>query len=132
MKYLIVLMLIGAVPSIGVAATEGDRAIHVSPAYWVEEVIQGLDFPSSMVWLPNGDMLIPERMGSVRIVRAGRLDPTPINGAPASYVSIYDGLRDIALDPDFERNHTLYLLVADSNMRRNIIGFLKQHSNAVH
>jgi aldose sugar dehydrogenase len=48
----------------------------------VSVVTKGLSHPWSMVWLPNGDMLITERSGQLRILRNGVLDPTPIPGVP--------------------------------------------------
>ncbi|MFM7795048.1 MAG: PQQ-dependent sugar dehydrogenase, partial [Microcystis panniformis] len=38
-------------------------------------VIEGLEHPWSMVWLPNGEILITERPGRLRVVREGELDP---------------------------------------------------------
>src|SRR5437762_2284358 len=39
-----------------------------------------LSHPWGMAWLPNGDLLITERPGRLRVVRNGVLDPTPISG----------------------------------------------------
>lgn len=78
--------------------------------YWAEEVVNGLDHPWAMTWLPNGDMLITERTGKLRIVNKGRLQPKAIEGIPEVLNgSIYDGLLDVKLDPDFATNKTLYL-----------------------
>src|SRR5580698_4606735 len=43
----------------------------------------GLWHPWSLAWLPNGDMLVTERNGKLRMVRDGRLDPEPLSGVPA-------------------------------------------------
>src|SRR5262245_13817435 len=48
--------------------------IHVSV------VTKSLQNPWGLQFLPNGDMLVTERPGRLRIVRAGKLDPTPIAG----------------------------------------------------
>lgn len=45
-------------------------------------VIEGLEHPWSMVWLPNGEILITERPGRLRVVREGKLDPKAIAGVP--------------------------------------------------
>lgn len=45
-------------------------------------VVEGLERPWSVVWLPDGAMLITERPGRLRIVRNGVLDPNSITGIP--------------------------------------------------
>src|SRR5687767_12375278 len=68
------------------------RLFSANQTYWVEQIAEGLSFPSSMVWLPDGDMLITERTGGLRIVKGRELNPTPVNGIPATYhQSIVDG-----------------------------------------
>ncbi|MGB2924891.1 MAG: PQQ-dependent sugar dehydrogenase, partial [Limnothrix sp.] len=46
-------------------------------------VVNGLEHPWGMAWLPNGDILITERPGRLRIVRDGKLDPQAIAGVSA-------------------------------------------------
>jgi glucose/arabinose dehydrogenase len=62
-----------------------------------------------MVWLPNGDMLITERGGQLRVLRNGVLDPTPVAGAPKVQAGGTSGLLDIALHPKFSTNGLVYL-----------------------
>ena len=79
-------------------------------SYWTEQVVDGLDHPWAMTWLPNGDMLVTERPGRLRIVHAGKLQTQPVQGTPEVLnTSIFDGLLDVKLDPDFAANATLYL-----------------------
>ena len=78
--------------------------------YWVEQMVDGLDHPWAMAWLPNGDMLITERPGKLRLVRDGVLQQKPIDGVPKVLnTSMFDGLLDVKPDPDFEANKVLYL-----------------------
>jgi glucose/arabinose dehydrogenase len=74
----------------------------------VTVVTKGLDHPWGMAFLPNGDMLVTERPGRLRVVRGGKLDPTPIGGLPAIERGLIGGLLDIALHPDFARNRLVY------------------------
>src|SRR5688572_10146940 len=48
-------------------------------------IMKGLSHPWSLAFLPNGDMLITERPGRLRMVRNGVLDPQPITGTPTVY-----------------------------------------------
>jgi aldose sugar dehydrogenase len=73
---------------------------------------EGLRNPWSMAFLPNGDMLVTERGGQLRIVRDGRLLPDPVPGVPAVRAAGQGGLQDVVLHPDFESNRLIYLSYA--------------------
>jgi glucose/arabinose dehydrogenase/cytochrome c2 len=77
--------------------------------FWVEDVASGLNHPWSMAWLPDGDMLITERNGGLRLLHNGKLDSTLIAGVPPAFQNIFNGLHDIQLDPDYSKNHLVYL-----------------------
>jgi glucose/arabinose dehydrogenase/cytochrome c2 len=89
-------------------------------SYWVEQVTEGLNVPSSMAWLPNGDIIVTERMGGLRLLRDGKLDPTPIGGTPQSFQNgPADGLKDILVDADFKANQAIYLLLSEGTVDRH-------------
>ncbi len=75
-------------------------------------VADGLVNPWSMAWLPEGDMLIGERPGRLRIVRDGRLLPDPVPGVPDVFAEGQGGLFDVLPHPDFASNRLLYLSYA--------------------
>jgi len=82
----------------------------------VSVVTKGLKLPWALEFLPNGDILITERVGNLRIVRNGTLDPQPVPGGPKAYFAGESGLpgavhgyMDIALHPRFAENRLLYL-----------------------
>jgi aldose sugar dehydrogenase len=73
----------------------------------VSVVTRGLSRPWSMLWLPNGDMLVSEQGNiQLRLIHNGDLMPDPIEGI--SDLSI-DRFFDIALHPDFEENGWVYM-----------------------
>jgi aldose sugar dehydrogenase len=74
----------------------------------VVPVARGLVNPWSLVFLPDGSMLVTERPGRLRIVRNGVLDPQPIAGVPAVAAERLCGLMEIALHPRFAENRWLY------------------------
>ena len=79
-----------------------------------------LSHPWSLAFLPNGDMLVTERPGRLRVVRDGKLDPIPIEGVPpVSDAGQFTGLLEVALHPDFAANRQLYLTyrIADEESR---------------
>lgn len=80
--------------------------------YRVTTVVDGLVHPWALAFLPNGDMLVTERVGRLRIVRDGKLDPSPIAGTPAVALGGQAGLLDVVLDPRFSETGLLYLSYA--------------------
>ncbi len=75
----------------------------------VSIVAKGLSHPYGMAFLPDGGILVTERPGRLRIIRNGSLDPKPIAGSPAVKAVELGGLLDIALSPDFSRDHLVYM-----------------------
>jgi glucose/arabinose dehydrogenase len=59
-------------------------------------------------------MLVTERPGRLRIVKDDQLDPQPIAGLPRVTAEGQGGLLDVAIHPDFEQNHWVYLSYAAS------------------
>lgn len=82
-----------------------------------ETVVDGLEVPWGIAFLPNGDLLATERAGRLRLVRGGKLLP-PIATIPVSQES-ESGLLGIALSPDFAttRRFFLYLTAPEEGGR---------------
>jgi glucose/arabinose dehydrogenase len=80
--------------------------------YRVVTVVDALEQPWSIAFLPNGDWLITERPGRLRIVRNGTLLPQPVEGVPRVHHSSQGGLLEVALHPEFATNRLLYLTFA--------------------
>lgn len=71
-------------------------------------VATGLDNPWALAFLPDGRMLVTERIGRLRVVsREGAVSP-PLAGLPPVYASGEGGLMDVAVDPAFASNARLY------------------------
>ncbi|MGB5705900.1 MAG: PQQ-dependent sugar dehydrogenase [Arenicellales bacterium] len=81
----------------------------------LKEIVNGLDHPWSMAFMPDGGILITERSGKLRIVKNAALDPTPIPGLPKIYSSGQGGLLDIVLHPDFSSNRLVYFSYSASD-----------------
>jgi glucose/arabinose dehydrogenase len=78
----------------------------------VSVVTDGLDHPWGLAFLPNGDILITERRGTLRMVRSGELLSEPVAGLPPISQHGQGGLLDVALHPDFSANRLVYLSYA--------------------
>ncbi len=69
---------------------------------------RGFQNPWSMAFVSDDTILVAERSGTIRAVRNGVLDPTPVAGAPTAIAAGLSG-TDLALHPDFERNRAVYI-----------------------
>ncbi|MGB1746670.1 MAG: PQQ-dependent sugar dehydrogenase [Pseudohongiellaceae bacterium] len=83
--------------------------------YRVVSVAEDLVQPWSMAWLPNGDMLITEKPGRLRMVRDGQLLPEAIPGTPEVLYKGQGGLFEVVPHPDFNENQWVYLTFAKPN-----------------
>ena len=70
----------------------------------LEPVVEGLEFPWAMVFLPDDSMLVTERSGKLRHVMADGTISEPIAGVPEVVFEGQGGLLDVALDPQFQDN----------------------------
>lgn len=107
--------LLIAISLFGVASAQlANAQVLETPqhSYRITTFVDGLVQPWSMTWLPNGDMLVTERPGRLRLVRDGELLPTPVSGVPEVYYQGQGGLFDVVLHPDFEANGLVYLTFA--------------------
>lgn len=78
-------------------------------SFRIDTVVTGLTSPWGMVWLANGDLLIADKIGELRIFREGKLQPEPVTGLPEIYVRGQGGLMDLELHPDYEENGWIYI-----------------------
>ena len=73
------------------------------------KLVDGLEHPWGLAFLPDGRMLVTERPGRLRIVADGWLVPEPVAGVPEVWADGQGGLLDVALHPDFAENGLVYL-----------------------
>ena len=78
----------------------------------VVRLVENLEHPWSLAFLPDGRMLVTERPGRLRIVKDGKLDPQPVAGVPQIAAVGQGGLLDVALHPRFAENGLVYLSYA--------------------
>ncbi|HEY0745746.1 MAG TPA: PQQ-dependent sugar dehydrogenase [Steroidobacteraceae bacterium] len=91
----------------------------IKNGYKVTEIAKGLDHPWSMAFLPDGSILVTERVGRLRLIKGGSLQPEPIGGVPVVHTGSQAGLFDIVLHPNFAQNHIVYLTYAAGTKAAN-------------
>jgi aldose sugar dehydrogenase len=87
-------------------------AISPALAASVETIAKGLEHPWGLAFLPDGSLLVTERPGRLRIVRAGKLSE-PLANVPDVAARGQGGLLDVALHPQFATNRLVYLSFAE-------------------
>ncbi|MFY0598213.1 MAG: PQQ-dependent sugar dehydrogenase [Cyclobacteriaceae bacterium] len=76
--------------------------------YRLETVVDDLEVPWGLEFLPDGDLLISERKGSL-IRYSKSMGKTEINGIPPVLAVGQGGLLDIKLHPNYAENGWLYI-----------------------
>lgn len=106
-SYFVVAAALLAVSSPACAQSDIHRtALH---DYRVVTVAEGFVVPWSMAFLPNGDMLVTERPGRLRIVRDGMVLPDPVPGVPEVVARGQGGLLEVLPHPNFATNRLIYI-----------------------
>ena len=98
----------GAAPA---AAVITDAPAPAKPSkIKVETFAQGLDHPWGMQFLPDGRLLVTERLGRMRLIsKDGKLSPAILKGLPEVAAVGQGGLLDVLLAPDFATSGIIYL-----------------------
>jgi len=97
--------------------TQGD--VPAEGGFRLVTLVDGLEHPWGMVWLPNSDILITERPGRFRLVRSGRLISEPVAGISEVFASGQGGLLDVSLHPKFNQNRKVYFTYAHGTAKAN-------------
>lgn len=81
----------------------------------LETLAEKLDSPWSLAFLPEGSILVTERIGRLRVIDPVRgLRRAPVIGLPDLVTGEHAGLMDLALHPDFVANRLLYFTYVGS------------------
>jgi glucose/arabinose dehydrogenase len=88
-------------------------AVTSNVAFDVVVVARGLEHPWAVEPLPDGDLMVTERPGRLRIITAAGAVGQPIAGLPPVDARGQGGLLDVALSPDFDSDQTIYWSYAE-------------------
>jgi glucose/arabinose dehydrogenase len=115
-----------AQPTTSAIATKPATSKKTTPTGFKKvTVAQNLERPWGMAWLPDGAILITERVGRVQILRNGSLQQVAIAEIPNLFVSGQAGLMDISLHPRFAENKLVYLTYSSGDFQSNHTSILR-------
>ena len=82
-------------------------------AFEVVTVVEGLQNPWGMAFLPDGKILITERPGRLRVLSVDGKLSAAVTGLPPVLARGQGGLLDVTLDPAFAKNNLIYWSYAE-------------------
>lgn len=103
--------------------------IKTTTAYNAEKIAEGLGHPWAVAPLPDGRLLITEKSGFLQIVDGNGSNLKKITGLPAVDDNGQGGLLDVALDPAFANNKTIYWSFSEKTGDANLTAVAKGQLN---
>ncbi len=88
--------------------TDAPAPSKPSAPFEITTITSRLSAPWSFAFLPDGNYLVTESAGTMRIVRRDGVVLQPIAGVPPVKVVAAQGLHDVLLDPNFAQNRLIY------------------------
>ena len=108
LRLLAALTLLAGGPVLAGEAMQSEKARFV-----VDEITTGLQHPWGLAFLPDGQMIVTEKPGRLRIIaKDGKVGPA-LRGVPKVDVRGQGGLLDVTLDPQFSANRLVYLTFSE-------------------
>ena len=93
-------------------AQENYPAIEIPSTvnYSYETIIDEIEIPWGIAFINENELLVTEKSGTLYHILNGI--KTSIEGLPDIYIRGQGGLLDVALHPDYENNHIIYMTLA--------------------
>ena len=96
------------------SAQENSRIIKTEKNHIkIDKIVGNLKNPWGMTMLPNGKILLTERPGTIKLIDPATGKFQSVSGTPKVWANGQGGLLDIAADPNFKENNTIYLTFSD-------------------
>ena len=105
------------------------NGVRTATAYKVEKIAEKLGRPWAVVPMPDGRLLITEKSGFMQIHDATGKLVKKITGFPEVVDRGQIGLLDVALDPNFTNNKTIYWSYAEKSGDGNLLAVAKGQLN---
>jgi glucose/arabinose dehydrogenase len=101
------------------ATLVSNRDVPIEQGTQRQVVVEGLEHPWGLAFLPDGRMLVTERPGRLRVIQDGKLLPDPVAGLPQILALGQGGLLDVSLHPRFAETGWVYLTLAQGTAEAN-------------
>lgn len=101
------------------------NSVKTKTPFQVETIAEKLGKPWGIINLPNGRFLITEKSGFMNIVSADGKTVSKISGFPKVDDKGQGGMLDVALDPDFQNNRTIFWTFSEPYGKGNLTAVAK-------
>jgi glucose/arabinose dehydrogenase len=102
-------LLASVVAVLAFSGNSARGAAALQPNFAHSQVVGGLASPTTMQFAPDGRLFVAEQRGTLRVVKAGGTLATFLNISGRVDSAGERGLLGVAFDPDFSKNHYVYL-----------------------
>lgn len=99
--------------------------LQTNTSFEAKVITSALIKPWGVKVLPDGNLLVTEKGGNLRIVSTSGEISTPITGIPAVNASGQGGLLGLCLDPEFTTNRMIYWVFSKAGAGGNITAVAK-------
>jgi aldose sugar dehydrogenase len=111
------LILVAESLAVNVNAADSGEVLKSKSGPIKVESLARLEFPWGMTFMPDRRLLITEKPGRLRIYFDGKLSE-PVKGLPTITYRGQGGLLDVEIDPDFGKNHLVYIYFTEAAERQ--------------
>lgn len=101
------------------------KAVKTTIPYQVEVLNTDLGRPWGIINLPDGRFLITDKRGYMNVVSTDGKQVSKISGFPKVDSKGQGGMLDVALDPDFKTNNTIYFSFSEPFGEGNLTSVAK-------
>jgi aldose sugar dehydrogenase len=101
------------------------KRVVTNTAYKVDSIAEKIGRPWGIIALPDGNLLITDRTGFMQIRKTDGSLVKKISGFPKVNDAGQGGMLDVALDPNFAKNKTIYWAFAQENEKGNLTAVAK-------
>lgn len=102
--------------------------------YNIEVIAKNLFVPWAIDISNDGKLYFTERSGSIKVIEDGKLNPQPLITFSSPFVSQGEGgLMGIALDPNFEQNHYIYVMhsyIEGNKVNNRVVRLIENNNTA--
>lgn len=103
--------------------------VQTTTAYTVDKLTDKLGIPWAIIPMPDGRLLMTEKTGYMVILNADGTVAKKITGFPKVNPGGQGGLLDVALDPAFKTNKTIYWSFSENHGDSNLMAVAKGQLN---
>lgn len=103
--------------------------VKTTTPYQVEKIADKIGKPWAVIPLPDGRLLLTDKTGFMEIRDANGTPVKKITGFPAVDDRGQGGMLDVALDPGFAKNQTIYWSFSEKSGNANLMAVAKGQLN---